>query len=292
MVESKDKLVSIVIPTYNHAAFLRRAIQSVIDQTYKNWEILIVDNHSTDNTDEIIASFQHPAIKAYKINNNGVIAASRNKGLTLATGEYIAFLDSDDWWLPKKLEVSIMHLEKGNDVVYHDLWEVKSDDQTKRHKLSSRKLKRPVFKDLLIKGNALYNSSVVLKSHILKTGSLLDENKEIIASEDYDFWIRLAFITDRFFKIPDVLGFYWRGETNISRQRNFSIAGRIILKKHEPVINKNVLSKAKGFHFYSEGIYQSALNRKEAGKLFLLSLVKGHSSIKMKSVYRLIRLYI
>ncbi len=93
-------LVSVVIPTYNHARFLGRALQSVMDQTYKNWEVIIIDNHSQDNTDEIVEAFKDPRITLLKIHNNGVIAASRNMGIRAAKGEWIAFLDSDDHWYP------------------------------------------------------------------------------------------------------------------------------------------------------------------------------------------------
>ena len=100
-----NPLVSIIIPTYNRANDLKRALQSVFDQTFTDWEILVVDNHSIDETDSLIKSFNDPKIKLLKIHNEGVIAKSRNLGFKHALGEYIAFLDSDDWWKPKKLEV-------------------------------------------------------------------------------------------------------------------------------------------------------------------------------------------
>ena len=99
-------LVSIIIPTYNRAEDLKRALQSVFDQTFADWEILIVDNHSIDNTDDVVKLFDDPRIRLFKIHNDGVVAASRNLGLKHAVGEYVAFLDSDDWWLPKSLKKS------------------------------------------------------------------------------------------------------------------------------------------------------------------------------------------
>src|SRR3989338_2810117 len=99
-------IVSIVIPTYNRACDLERALKSVLAQTYSNWEALVVDNHSSDNTDDVVKSLNDSRLKLFKIHNDGVIAASRNAGVKHATGEYIAFLDSDDWWMPQKLEES------------------------------------------------------------------------------------------------------------------------------------------------------------------------------------------
>ena len=94
---------------------------SVLNQTYLNWEVLVIDNYSTDNTDALISEINDIRIKLFKIRNEGVVAVSRNLGIRNSSGEYIAFLDSDDLWLPKKLEISIKFLKQGADIVYHDL---------------------------------------------------------------------------------------------------------------------------------------------------------------------------
>src|SRR5450759_2358523 len=104
MTENAAPLVSVVIPTYNHARFLGRALQSVLDQTYTNWEAIVVDNHSQDHTGEVVEAFADPRITLLKVHNGGVIATSRNMGIRRARGEWIAFLDSDDWWAANKLE--------------------------------------------------------------------------------------------------------------------------------------------------------------------------------------------
>ena len=83
--------VSIIIPTYNNAEFLGKALKSVIGQTYNSWEAIVIDNNSTDQTDEVINKFQDIRIKYYKISNYGIIAKSRNLGINLAKGEWIAF---------------------------------------------------------------------------------------------------------------------------------------------------------------------------------------------------------
>ena len=79
--KTEKGLVSVVIPTYNHAHFLGEAFQSIVDQTYTNWEALVVDNNSKDNTDDVVSSFDDIRIKLFKINNNGIIGASRNLGI-------------------------------------------------------------------------------------------------------------------------------------------------------------------------------------------------------------------
>ena len=94
-----DLLIAVVIPTYNHAHFIGRAIQSVLDQTYTNWEILVVDNHSTDNTEEVIKSLNDGRIQLLKIHNSGVIGMSRNMGILKAKGDWIFLIDADDYFI-------------------------------------------------------------------------------------------------------------------------------------------------------------------------------------------------
>ena len=89
-------LVSIVIPTYNHGNYIGKAIKSLINQTYQNWEAIIIDNQSSDQTYEEIKNYSDSRIKYFEINNNGVIAKSRNYGISISKGDWIAFLDSDD----------------------------------------------------------------------------------------------------------------------------------------------------------------------------------------------------
>src|SRR5687767_4383972 len=93
-------LVSVIIPTYNHAPFLREALESLIAQDFRDWEALVVNNYSTDDTLEVVRSFDDRRIRVENFRNNGVIGASRNLGIRLSRGKYIAFLDSDDKWYP------------------------------------------------------------------------------------------------------------------------------------------------------------------------------------------------
>src|SRR5438128_4884423 len=103
-------LVSVVIPTYNHAHFLAEAIRSVRAQTYRPIEIIVVDNFSTDDTERVVSQIALPSPTYIKFANQGVIAASRNVGIRAAAGEYVAFLDADDIWSPNKLERQLPHL--------------------------------------------------------------------------------------------------------------------------------------------------------------------------------------
>ena len=108
----KKDLVSVIMPSYNTARFIGETIESVLSQTYTDWELLIVDDCSTDDTDTVVASFSDPRIRYLKNEKNSGAAVSRNWALREAEGEWIAFLDSDDLWYPEKLEKQIRFMKK------------------------------------------------------------------------------------------------------------------------------------------------------------------------------------
>ena len=109
----EEELVSIIMPSYNTGKFIKETINSVISQTYSNWELIIVDDCSTDNTDEILKNINDDRIIYLKNEKNSGAAVSRNKALREAKGRWMAFLDSDDLWVPQKLEKQIKFM-KGN----------------------------------------------------------------------------------------------------------------------------------------------------------------------------------
>lgn len=288
-MKDNNNLISVIIPTYNQAFFLQRAISSVIKQTYNNWEIIVVDNQSTDNTVEVIRAFEDNRIFLYKINNFGVVAASRNLGIKCARGAYIAFLDSDDWWVESKLQKCIQAIDLGYNIIYHKLWFVTNATKSEHPILPSRKLKEPIFKDLLFKGNTLPNSSVVVNRQILFKVGLIDENKDIIASEDYDLWLKVSRVTESFIEINECLGYYWFGGLNLSKSHNLAIAGKIILDKYKNELSNLEYCRSEGFLLYSSGLHQIRnSNFTQARVNFLGAINKGVWGIKIKAFYRLL----
>jgi glycosyltransferase involved in cell wall biosynthesis len=209
--------VSVVIPTYNRAPDLRRALASVSAQSWKDWEVLIVDNHSADDTTRVVEEFREPRMRLLSVHNHGVIGVSRNVGVAAANGEYVAFLDSDDWWLPAKLERCVGALEAGADVVYHDLYLARSASSRPRlRRADTRRLESPVLRDLLERGNALVNSGVVVRRSTLLAAGGLSEDPRVASWEDYECWLRVARVTERFERLGEVLGFYWAGGGNVT----------------------------------------------------------------------------
>lgn len=120
-----DGLVSIIMPSWNTGKFIKESIQSVINQTYTNWELIIVDDCSNDNTDKIVDLFNDKRIRYLKNTRNIGAALTRNRALREARGEWIAFLDSDDLWKHEKLEHQIEFMQKNNLVFsYHNYMKI------------------------------------------------------------------------------------------------------------------------------------------------------------------------
>jgi teichuronic acid biosynthesis glycosyltransferase TuaG len=110
----QTKKVSVIIPMYNSSKYIKECVQSVLNQTYKNIELIIVDDMSSDNSVEIVEQFKDDRIKLIKLSKNVGAALARNKGIDNATGEYICFLDSDDYWVLDKLERQVKFIEEND----------------------------------------------------------------------------------------------------------------------------------------------------------------------------------
>ena len=228
---NNSPLVSIVIPTYNHAPMLQRALATVVEQTYQNWNAIVVNNFSTDNTLEVVAAFNDPRIQCVNFRNNGVIGASRNEGIALATGKYVAFLDSDDTWFPTKLEQCVEILESGSDLVCHaEYW---IDESGKSRLVAYGPSEAATHHNLIYKGNRISTSATVVRTALLKEVHGFDVAPELISTEDYDLWIRLAAKSDKFAFISEPLGEYHRHDNNVSANIEKHLAAELaLLEKH------------------------------------------------------------
>lgn len=244
MSKSGKPLISVVLPTYNSAQYLKRALSSVFEQTYTNWELIIVDNYSTDNTAQIVSTFNDPRVKYLKIKNEGIIAVSRNVGIKTAKGKWIAFLDSDDWWLPEKLECCLDNINLEVDLLYHDL-EIRTADQKQGTKkiLKSWQVQSPVLIDLLLNGNAISNSSVMVKKHYLEKIGGINECRRIIGAEDYSAWLKIAFYTDNFLYLKKILGCYLIHANSVTQVQNSNLSGKEASNEFKYLLNEKQKSQ-------------------------------------------------
>lgn len=286
--------VSIIIPTFNHANFLAKALDSVMYQTYRNWEAIVIDNHSTDKTKEVIEKYTDPRIKYLKIVNDGIIAKSRNLGIKVSKGEWIAFLDSDDWWTKDKLQICIDNIDDKVDFLYHDLKIInyKSNSLFNRKKVIGRQLTKPILNNLLIsgisKGSAIGNSSVIVRKKILKEIDGISENKNLVASEDYNTWLRIAQVTNQFKYLKKTMGYYLVHNAS-AQKRDLSIPHRQAVIKFMELLNckqkLNLEVKLK----YMSGNYNLSKNHyNKAKEDFIFVIKNGEINFKFRSFVKII----
>jgi glycosyltransferase involved in cell wall biosynthesis len=184
-------MFSVIIPTYNRAAFITRTVQSVLDQTFKSFEIIIVDDGSTDNTEAVLQPLiqNHSNIYYFK-KKNEERGAARNFGIMHAKGDYVTFLDSDDIFYPNHLQEAMELLrQKKSPEVFHLAYElIRSDgSMVRRYNNYSGSLNI----QLIRLGNILSCMGVFVRREIA-TQNLFIEDREISGSEDYELWLRLA----------------------------------------------------------------------------------------------------
>jgi len=181
--------ISAIVTTFNRKEFLTETVNAILNQTYADFELIIVDNYSNYHFFGLIESFNDKRIKAYQNQNNGVIAINRNVGIQHATGEYLAFCDDDDIWLPKKLNEQINFVENNNlkdekIVLYSNSIEFKEDGSN-----SVTKKKKIITSKDLIKSNEVSFSSSFFSNNL--NNLKFNELPEFFAVEDYIFWMQL-----------------------------------------------------------------------------------------------------
>tara|TARA_B100000767_G_scaffold224468_1_gene213558 strand:+ start:6373 stop:7269 length:897 start_codon:yes stop_codon:yes gene_type:complete len=209
---------SVIIPTYNNTDTIHDTIQSVLNQTFKDFELIIIDDGSTDDTAKTILSFSDKRILYKKIKNYGGPSRPRNVGISLSKSNWVCFLDSDDIWKPNKLEICYKFATSETDLIYHDMI-ITGDYFLKIEKyIKARPLIKPVLKDLLLNGNCITNSSVVVRKSILNKVDNINESRAMIASEDFNTWLKISRISEKFVHIPLVLGEYLEHDNGISKR--------------------------------------------------------------------------
>jgi glycosyltransferase involved in cell wall biosynthesis len=282
-------LITVGIPSYNHAKFLAKCLNSVVNQTYPNLEVIVVDNYSTDGTDDILSIFNDHRISVIKVNNGGSIARSRNTILDKSSGEWIAFLDSDDWWKEDKLEKCAHNFRPEIDLIYHDLIVVdETTDRTQSMSIKSRKLEKPVFKDLIIKGNPIATSSVVVRKTILSKVNGMNESEEMFRVEDFNTWLKISQITDGFKLISQDLGFYRMHGKNMSSNRYFT-PPTAAYKEFLPLLTKKEIQTMENNYLYMAARLNFLAKNNSNCKSELLSVMRfGKLTNRIKSIYMLL----
>lgn len=243
--------VSVIIPTYNRANLVGRSIQSVLSQTYRDFEVIIVDDASKDNTEDIIKSFFDKRIRYIRHKENKGGSAARNTGIRLAKGEFLAFLDSDDEWLPEKLEKQIEVFQKTSSdvgVVYTGYYWI--GNNTKTYTPPDRITQKDGnIQAALLKENFVTTSAALVKKECFEKLGLFDER--FPALQDWELFIR--FSKYYCFKcIDEPLAILYYQSASISGNQNVRTeAMKLIIEKHLKDFKKFNETLAK--HYVSIG---------------------------------------
>mgnify|MGYP001168775202 CR=1 FL=1 len=202
-----NPLVSVILPTYNRVEYLPRSIESVLAQTYPHWELIIWDDGSIDQTAELVRSFSDGRIRYFYGPNHGV-ASARNQAIGCSVGEYIAFLDSDDEWLPEKLarQVAVLDRYPEIDALFADFVNINLANRQEgigfqQNAVSMKLLHRKLLEDqvylieghfleALLQANFIATDSMVLRKSILPAAGVFDAG--LRHSEDFELWVRLG----------------------------------------------------------------------------------------------------
>lgn len=205
--------VSVIIPTYNRAKYICEAINSLLNQTYKDYEIIVIDDGSTDNTKEIISGYKERILYIYQDNLGP--AAARNRGIKIARGEYVSFLDSDDTFLPEKLESQVGFLDNNPSTSAVHTWWYYTDSNGKTLPFKGR---RSYNKNIRVENMLIGKVSLNLCAFMFRKSCFNDDNlfdETLCGGEDWDLWLRLAEQGHKFYCIPKVLVAYRMHKDNM-----------------------------------------------------------------------------
>ena len=280
---------SVVIPTYNQGILLKKAISSVLSQTFQDYEIIVVDDLSEDQTQKIVQEFNNNKIIYKKMNNNKNIGKSRNEGIKLSKGKWIAFLDSDDLWYPKRLEIVSDFL------INNCTYEALCTDDLIVDKIRNRKkiwkygpYTKNFYETLLKDGNCITTSATVVKKDFLLNHKItFNEDNEFFTAEDYEFFMRIALANAKFKFLHQVLGehlFYKNSSSanyELHKQAIMSVAKYHVFNIQKFTQNKEKLWRKIKINFRFKDAVYLLTNKKKyiqsfmlISKIFLLSPIQ------------------
>jgi glycosyltransferase involved in cell wall biosynthesis len=241
--------VSVIIPTFNRVGVLYYALHSVLNQTFSEFEVFVIDDASTDSTAEFMASIKDPRVHYIRFDTNRKAAAARNAGMEQARGEYIAFLDSDDEWWPTKLEKQVALMDSLSDewgCCYGGAYVNKVGGLTS-HRVFRPKKSGNLLKDLLTNKLVIWTPTFMFRRACLEHVELMDN--ALVRSQDVDFYIRLLERYKMVAMEEPLVNIYLVLNKNLAK-----VAGesrRILLAKHTDLIQS--LGKYSASYVYSMG---------------------------------------
>lgn len=291
--------ISIIIPAYNAEKTIKETIESVQEQTFSDWELIVINDGSNDKTLEIIQTISDERLRVFSYLNSGTAGAARNRGISHATGEYIAFLDADDLWTQNKLEMQLKALQDNPEAGVAYSWTYFIDEQGEfLYPCIPIYHKGNVYANLLLT-NFLENGSnpLIRKQAVALVGEF---NSSLAPSEDWDYYLRLAANWD-FVLVPDYQIFYRLSSNSMSSQKvnqmknsSFRIIEKCFQTVPEDIKYLKNKSLSKVLHHCSELYLRNCVDvnqLNEAGKNLWLSLRTYPQSLLSIHTQRLIYKY-
>jgi glycosyltransferase involved in cell wall biosynthesis len=240
--------ISVIIPVYNRGDLLARTINSVINQTFTDFELIVVDDGSTDNTKDVVQDFvkKDSRVKYFRQKNSGGAAGPKNTAIKYCTGEYVAYLDHDDEWFPTKLEKQLKIFENSSRNLGLVSCNILIVNQSKNLRESRMMLSNPSIADMLLRPSsyAFSNSSVLIPKTVIDIVGPRDENLKV--SDDHDYFLRVALAGFKFDFVDEVLVKYYFGDnSNLSANfKKISVDYESFFKKHKVIIEKDRVTLA------------------------------------------------
>ena len=279
-------MISVIIPTYNSDKYICEALDSVLLQTYSDYEIIVIDDGSTDTTREVIEN-RFRTVRYYYVENNGVSAA-RNLGISMAQGELIAFLDADDKWLPEKLEKQAALFDK-NDTLgmaftencFFDEQGILSKKAYKRERLMRGDIVKNIFMNSYV-----VTSTVMVRKRVFDTVGLFEE--DMVVAEDDNMWMRIG-MKFGVELLDEPMLMYRITEGSLSRKKHNIFIGvkthiENLKKKYPDLYNRlgtstirkkySNLFFSEGYHYFTQGM------QKEARSNFIKSYINNPFELK------------
>jgi glycosyltransferase involved in cell wall biosynthesis len=259
-------VVSVIMPAYNAADFIQEAIDSVIAQTFRDWELIIINDGSTDSTAAIISGNMEKDSRIKSLfQENGKQGKARNLGISLARGTYVGFLDADDLWLPEKLSIQLQEISAAEaDLVFSDSYvfhDKNSRDRTERMHTFTGTLAGDQAIDLFLDFNRIPNLTVLVKKERLAQVNGFSENTSIANAEDYHVWLKILLAGGLFYGSEKTLAAYrlhGKASTNNDKLASKKIPAVLFdLMQQYPAASLKLKKALKGKYrlMYTKGIY-------------------------------------
>ncbi len=235
--------ISVIIPTWNRKKTINRAIKSVLNQSFPIHEILVCDDGSTDSTYQVIKEFENKSIKWISGVHSGLPAIPRNRGIAAAEGEWIAFLDSDDEWLPNKIEQQLYEINRLQiDVICTNAFRITPYNYLQKEPYLKKHSSTNLTLNALLISNEVICSSVLIKKSLLEMTGKFPEDKQLKAIEDYTLWLKVACLTPIKY-LPDALINYYDNPSESVRSEDV----KPNIQKHRVLLN--LLKSSKKYNF-------------------------------------------